>query len=52
MDEAVNEGRDVTVLLRSTKGAWLRSELDATPDTAAYPQYGFPVVGEQAARHL
>ena len=49
VDEAVNEGRDVTVLLRSTKGAWLRSELDATPDTAAYPQYGFPVVGEQEA---
>jgi ABC-2 type transport system permease protein len=27
----------------------LRSELDATPDMNAYPQYGFPVTGEQAA---
>jgi ABC-2 type transport system permease protein len=52
VDETKNEGRDVVVLLQSTEGAWLRSELDATPDTTAYPQYGFPVVGEQAARPL
>jgi ABC-2 type transport system permease protein len=49
VDETKNEDRDVVVLLHSTEGAWLRSELDATPDLAAYPQYGFPVVGEQAA---
>jgi ABC-2 type transport system permease protein len=49
VDEEANQERDVVVLLRSTEAAWLRSELDATPDTTTYPQYGFPVVGEQAA---
>jgi len=49
VDETANQERDVVVLLRSTEGAWLRSELDATPDMASYPQYGFPVVGEQNA---
>jgi ABC-2 type transport system permease protein len=52
VDETANQGRDVVVLLRSTEGAWLRDELTVDPDLTAYPQYGFPVVGEQAAYPL
>ena len=49
VDEEANREREVAVLLRSTEGAWLRSEVDVNPDMDSYPQYGFPVVGEQAA---
>jgi ABC-2 type transport system permease protein len=49
VNEEANQERKVVVLLRSTEGAWLRSDLDATPDMDSYPQYGFPVVGDQAA---
>jgi len=52
VDETANQERDVVVLLRSTEGAWLRDDLDVNPDLVAYPQYGFPVVGEQAAYPL
>jgi ABC-2 type transport system permease protein len=46
IDESKNQGREVAVLLRSTDGSWLRSELDVQPDPTLYPQYGFPVEGE------
>ncbi len=46
IDEAKNEGREATVLLHSTDGSWLRSELDVQPNPDLYPQYGFPVQGE------
>jgi ABC-2 type transport system permease protein len=49
VDETVNQDRDVVVLLRSTEGAWLRSEVDVNPNMDSYPQYGFPVVGDQGA---
>jgi ABC-2 type transport system permease protein len=52
VDETANQDRDVTVLMRSTEGAWLRTEPDVNPDMDSYPQYGFPVVGEQAAYPL
>jgi ABC-2 type transport system permease protein len=52
IDEAKNQGRQVTVLLRSTANSWLRSDLNVTPDTTTYPEYGFPVEGEKAARPL
>ncbi len=52
IDEAKNQGRQVTVLLRSTSNSWLRSDLNVTPDTMTYPEYGFPVEGEKAARPL
>jgi ABC-2 type transport system permease protein len=52
IDEESNQDRDVTVLLESTEGSWLRSDLSVDPDLAAYPQYGFPVEGEQGARPL
>jgi ABC-2 type transport system permease protein len=50
--EETEEERSVTVLLQSTKESWLRTELSVDPDTVAYPQYGFPVEGEQAAHPL
>jgi ABC-2 type transport system permease protein len=52
IDETKNEGREVSVLLQSTDGAWLRSELDMQPDPTLYPENGFPVEGEQASRPL
>jgi gliding motility-associated transport system permease protein/gliding motility-associatede transport system auxiliary component len=52
IDEAKNQGRQVTVLLRSTANSWLRSDPNVTPDTQTYPEYGFPVEGEKAARPL
>jgi ABC-2 type transport system permease protein len=50
--ETANPDRDVTVLLESTEGSWLRTSLTVDPDMASYPQYGFPVEGEQSARPL
>jgi ABC-2 type transport system permease protein len=52
VDEVANQAREVTVLLESTEGAWLRSDLVVEPDTDAYPQYGFPVEGEQMSYPL
>jgi ABC-2 type transport system permease protein len=52
MDEDANQERDWVVLLQSTEGSWLRSDLDVNPNMDAYPQYGFPVEGEQASRPL
>jgi len=52
IDEAKNQGRQVTVLLISTANSWLRSDMNVTPDTMTYPEYGFPVEGEKAARPL
>jgi ABC-2 type transport system permease protein len=52
VDETMNQGRDVTVLLESTTESWLRSDLDVNPDMDAYPQYGFPVEGAQMAHPL
>jgi ABC-2 type transport system permease protein len=52
VDETANQERDVTVLLESTQESWLRSDLSVDPDTDSYPQYGFPVEGEQAAHPL
>jgi ABC-2 type transport system permease protein len=52
VDATKNEGREVTVLLKSTDKAWLRSSTDVQPDTDAYPGLGFPVEGDQASRPL
>jgi ABC-2 type transport system permease protein len=52
LDEAQNEGREVTVLLESTEDSWQRSATDVQPNPEIYPEYGFPVEGEQAARPL
>jgi ABC-2 type transport system permease protein len=50
--ESTDQERSVTVLLESTEESWLRSDLNVDPDTLAYPQYGFPVEGEQMAHPL
>lgn len=52
LDEAKNSGRQTSVLLRSSEGSWLRTDLSAQPDTAAYPELGFPVEGEQKSHPL
>jgi ABC-2 type transport system permease protein len=52
IDEEKNQGREVTVLLKSTTGAWLRTNVDVQPNPTLYPEYGFPVTGTQEARTL
>jgi ABC-2 type transport system permease protein len=52
VDETKNAGREVTVLLESTAKSWLRTSTDVQPNTDLYPDYGFPVEGDQAARPL
>jgi ABC-2 type transport system permease protein len=52
VQESADQERSVTVLLKSTEESWLRSDLNVDPDTLAYPQYGFPVEGEQMAYPL
>jgi ABC-2 type transport system permease protein len=52
VDAEKNKDREVVTLLQSSEGAWLRTSLDMQPDLMAYPEYGFPVEGEQKARPL
>lgn len=52
IDEQANEGREVTVLLRSTPLSWLRTDVDVNPDMDLYPETGFPVEGERASHPL
>ncbi len=52
VDDAKNQDREVVTLLQSTAGSWLRSSIDVNPDLNTYPQYGFPVEGEQKASPL
>lgn len=52
VDDAKNQEREVVTLLQSTSGSWLRTSIDVNPDLGTYPQYGFPVEGEQKARPL
>ena len=46
VDEAKNEGREVSVLLNSTPGSWLRTDPNIQPDPETYPSLGFPVEGQ------
>lgn len=52
LDEARNAEREASVLLRSSEGSWLRTDLNAQPDNVAYPELGFPVEGEQKSYPL
>ena len=52
VDDAKNQEREVVTLLQSTAGSWLRTSTNINPDLQAYPQFGFPVEGEQQARPL
>ncbi len=46
VDETKNAERQVTTLLKSSPGSWLRTNPDIQPDLERYPQLGFPVEGE------
>ncbi len=52
LDQEKMQGRQVSILLQSTADSWLRTNLNIQPQPDLYPQYGFPVEGEQAARPL
>jgi ABC-2 type transport system permease protein len=52
LDEEKNQDREATVLLESTEGAWLRTDTGVQPDLNTYPQFGFPVEGEQKTHPL
>jgi len=52
IDPTKNQGRQVTELLKSTKASWIRESSTVDPDLEKYPQYGFPVEGEQGSRTL
>ncbi len=52
VDEQKNANREVTELLWSSPGSWLRSDPNIQPDLQAYPELGFPVEGEQAPHLL
>ena len=47
IDETKNAGREVAILLRSTEESWEWSQTNVQPNTDLYPDYGFPVEGEQ-----
>jgi ABC-2 type transport system permease protein len=46
VDETANADRNVTVLLKSTDQAWLRTDPNLQPDLENYPDLGFPPEGE------
>jgi ABC-2 type transport system permease protein len=52
IDSGANAERDVVVLLRSTPASWLRTDTNVNPDLELYPEFGFPVEGDQAPRPL
>jgi ABC-2 type transport system permease protein len=52
VDAEKNKGRQVTTLLKSSPNSWLRTNPDIQPDTQKYPNVGFPVEGDKAARPL
>jgi ABC-2 type transport system permease protein len=39
--------KEVSILLESSDESWLRRSDDINPDTATYPDMGFPIQGEQ-----
>jgi ABC-2 type transport system permease protein len=47
IDQTKNAAREVTTLLQSTEQSWLWNQTDVQPNPDLYPQYGFPVGGEQ-----
>ncbi len=52
VDEEKNADREVTTLLESSPGSWLKTDTNIQPDLDAYPQLGFPVEGEPQAYPL
>ncbi len=52
VDEAKNANRQVTTILRSSPDSWVRTDVNIQPDFDLYPQWGFPIEGEQTSRPL
>jgi ABC-2 type transport system permease protein len=52
VDEAKNEGREVSTLLRSSPNSWLRTDVNIQPDLQLYPEQGFPIEGTQQSYPL
>jgi ABC-2 type transport system permease protein len=52
VDEETDAGRQVEVLIESSRLSWLRSDPNVNPDMQQWPEYGFPIEGEQAAQPL
>jgi ABC-2 type transport system permease protein len=52
IDSTINEEQDITILLRSTPASWLRTNTNVNPDLRLYPEFGFPVEGDQESRPL
>ena len=52
IDEEKNRDREAIVLLQSSADSWVTTSTNAEPDLATYPQYGFPIEGEQKPRPL
>jgi ABC-2 type transport system permease protein len=52
LDVAKTAGRQVTILLKSSPGSWLRTNSDIQPDLQTYPELGFPIEGQQAPQTL
>jgi len=47
IDVQKNANRQVTILLKSSPGSWLRTDTNIQPDLQKYPELGFPVEGQQ-----
>ena len=52
IDPEKNIDREVTALLWSTEDSWVSGSQSVQPDSTVFPEYGFPVEGEQASRTL
>jgi len=52
VDAEKSANREVVTLLQSTDGSWLRTSIEVQPDLQTYPEFGFPVEGEQKAQPL
>ena len=52
VDAEKNKLRQVVTLLKSTASSWLRTSADVQPYLQKYPNVGFPVEGDKAARPL
>jgi ABC-2 type transport system permease protein len=52
LDEAKNEARETSILLRSSDRSWLAGDANIQPDFGLYPELGFPVGAEQQSHPL
>lgn len=52
VDPAKNADRSVTTLMESSPDSWTTTSVNIQPNTDLYPQYGFPVEGEQQSYPL